>query len=92
MIGVIFEVEPAEEQEGVYLDTAADLRPLLDGIEGFVSVERFKSLTNPGKISRSPSSRANRLSPAGQAPPRIGAPKRSDATAFSQTIGCALLM
>jgi heme-degrading monooxygenase HmoA len=50
MIAVIFEVEPAYGQEGAYLDTAADLRPLLDGIEGFVSVERFRSLVNPGKI------------------------------------------
>ncbi len=50
MIAVIFEVEPAAGQEGTYLDTAADLRPLLDEVEGFISVERFKSLTNPGKI------------------------------------------
>ena len=50
MIAVIFEVEPAEGQETAYLDAAADLRPLLDGIEGFISVERFKSLTNPGKV------------------------------------------
>lgn len=50
MIAVIFEVEPAERQETLYLDTAAELRPLLDGIEGFISVERFKSLTNPGKV------------------------------------------
>ncbi|MCG8274244.1 antibiotic biosynthesis monooxygenase [Aquamicrobium sp. NLF2-7] len=50
MIAVIFEVEPAEGQETLYLDTAAELRPLLDGIEGFISVERFKSLTNPSKV------------------------------------------
>lgn len=50
MIAVIFEVEPAEGQETAYLDTAAELRPLLDGIEGFISVERFKSITNPGKV------------------------------------------
>lgn len=50
MIAVIFEVEPAEGQETAYLDIAAELRPLLDGIEGFISVERFRSLTNPGKV------------------------------------------
>ncbi len=50
MIAVIFEVEPAAGQESTYLDTAAELRPLLDEVEGFISVERFKSLTNPGKI------------------------------------------
>ena len=50
MIAVIFEVEPAAGQEGAYLDVAADLRPLLEEIDGFVSVERFRSIANPGKI------------------------------------------
>lgn len=50
MIAVIFEVEPAEGQEGTYLDIAANLRPLLSEIEGFISVERFRSLTSPGKV------------------------------------------
>lgn len=50
MIAVIFEVEPADGRESAYLATAADLRPLLDGIEGFISVERFRSLANPGKM------------------------------------------
>jgi len=46
---VIFEIEPAQGQEGTYLNTAADLRPLLNQIEGFISIDRFKSLTSPGK-------------------------------------------
>ena len=50
MIAVIFEVEPAPGQNETYLDTAAGLRPLLDEIEGFISVERFQSLTSPGKL------------------------------------------
>ena len=50
MIAVIFEVVPAEGRKGDYLDTAADLRPLLDGVEGFISVERFQSLSDPSKI------------------------------------------
>jgi heme-degrading monooxygenase HmoA len=50
MLAVIFEVEPHEGQRGAYLDLAAELRPLLDGIDGFVSIERFESLTQPGKI------------------------------------------
>lgn len=50
MIAIIFEVVPAEGQKDAYLDIAADLRPLLEGIEGFISVERFQSLTTPGKI------------------------------------------
>ncbi|MDO5613911.1 MAG: antibiotic biosynthesis monooxygenase [Paracoccus sp. (in: a-proteobacteria)] len=50
MIAVIFEVEAAEGAQDEYLDHAARLRPLLDGIEGFISIERFQSLSNPGKI------------------------------------------
>ena len=50
MIAVIFEVEPAEGQRDVYLDLAAALRPQLEQIDGFISVERFQSLTNPSKM------------------------------------------
>ena len=50
MIAVVFEVEPAEGCKDQYLDLAAALRPELEKIEGFVSIERFESLTNPGKI------------------------------------------
>ena len=50
MIAIIFEVEPAEGQQDAYLDVAAAMRPLIDQIDGFISVERFQSLTNPGKL------------------------------------------
>lgn len=50
MIAVIFEVEPAEGQRGAYLDMAAKMRPLLDGIDGFISIERFQSLADPAKL------------------------------------------
>lgn len=50
MIAVIFEVEPAEGRKRAYLDLAAELRPLLEEIEGFISVERFQSLSDPNKI------------------------------------------
>jgi heme-degrading monooxygenase HmoA len=50
MIAVIFEVCPAEGQEQVYVDTAAALRPSLEGIDGFISVERFRSLSDPAKL------------------------------------------
>ena len=50
MIAVIFELVPAEGREQDYLDAAATLRPLLDTIDGFVSIERFRSLSTPGKI------------------------------------------
>lgn len=50
MIAVIFEVVPAPGRMNAYLDTAANLRPLLDGIDGFISIERFQSLGDPGRI------------------------------------------
>ena len=50
MIAVIFEVRPKPGRTEEYLSLAADLRPLLDKIDGFISVERFESLTEPGKI------------------------------------------
>lgn len=50
MIAVIFELWPGEGQQGAYLDIAAQLRPLLDEYDGFISIERFASLTEPGKL------------------------------------------
>ena len=50
MIAVIFEVWPAAGEREHYLDIAADLRPLLSDIDGFISVERFESITDPGKM------------------------------------------
>ena len=49
MIAVIFEVWPAEGRVQEYLDIAADLRPLVEDFDGFVSIERFESLTEKGK-------------------------------------------
>jgi heme-degrading monooxygenase HmoA len=48
MIAVIFEVWP--ERRDDYLDIAAELRPHLKQIDGFISVERFESLTEKGKM------------------------------------------
>jgi heme-degrading monooxygenase HmoA len=50
MIAVIFEVEPAAEGREAYLNLAASLKPLVEGIDGFLGVERFESLTTPGKL------------------------------------------
>lgn len=50
MIAIIFEVTPAEGRRGAYLDIAAKLKADLEKIDGFISVERFESLTNPGKM------------------------------------------
>lgn len=50
MITVIFEVWPAEGRREEYLALAARLRADLERIDGFVSVERFQSLNDPGKL------------------------------------------
>lgn len=50
VIAVIFEGIAQEAQKDAYLDAAARLRPLLAEIDGFLSIERFQSLTTPGKI------------------------------------------
>jgi len=50
MYAVIFEVEPEPDGVQEYLDTAARLRPELEKIDGFISIERFKSLSQDGKI------------------------------------------
>jgi len=50
VIAVIFEVVPAPGRKQDYLDLAAGLKPELEKIDGFVSIERFASLTNEGKI------------------------------------------
>ncbi len=47
---VIFEVWPKPGRKGDYLDIAAALRPELEQIDGFVSIERFASLSEEGKV------------------------------------------
>ncbi|TNV19729.1 antibiotic biosynthesis monooxygenase [Buttiauxella sp. B2] len=50
MFAVIFEAEPFPDSRQRYLELAAELKPLLADIEGFISIERFQSLSQPEKI------------------------------------------
>lgn len=50
MIAVIFEVFPEPEHKQAYLDIAAELKPQLEEMDGFISVERFQSLSDPDKL------------------------------------------
>jgi heme-degrading monooxygenase HmoA len=50
MIAVIFEVVPYMGERHKYLDLAGELRPELEKIDGFISIERFESLTMRGKL------------------------------------------
>jgi heme-degrading monooxygenase HmoA len=50
VIAVIFEVEPHAAHRDDYFRIAAELRPMLDKIDGFISIERFQSLSEEGRI------------------------------------------
>ena len=50
MIAVIFEVTPLTGKRQAYFNLATEMRPLLDGIDGFISIERFQSLADPRRI------------------------------------------
>jgi heme-degrading monooxygenase HmoA len=50
MIAVIFEAWPSTDGKQQYLDIAAHLRPILDQVDGFISIERFQSLSEPNKV------------------------------------------
>ena len=50
MIAVIFEVWPHPDHRSDYFDIAAALKPQLEKIDGFISVERFESLAEKGKL------------------------------------------
>ena len=50
MIAVIFEVWPADGHKQTYLDIAAGLKPELERIDGFISIERFQSLVDDSKL------------------------------------------
>ena len=50
MIAIIFEVTPKSDKKADYLELAAEMRPMIEEVEGFISVERFQSLTNPEKL------------------------------------------
>jgi len=50
MIAVIFEVKPRTGRAADYLEIAAQLRPIAERIDGFISIERFQSLSDPDKL------------------------------------------
>lgn len=49
MIAVIFEFTPAAGRFPEYLQLVEQLAPELEKAEGFVSLERYESITAPGK-------------------------------------------
>ena len=88
MIAVIFEVWPKPERRQEYLDLAAALRRDLEAIDGFISVERFESLSEPGKLLSSRSGATRRRSPHGAILLPTERRRGTDALGFSPTTGC----
>lgn len=50
MIGVIFELEPNPIRKDTYFKTSNNLKPILETIEGFISIERFQSINEPNRF------------------------------------------
>ncbi len=50
MIAVLFEALAVPEKQERYMQLAAELKPLLNNIDGFIGIERFQSFSTPGKI------------------------------------------
>lgn len=50
MVSVIFEVWPHPQHKQGYLNWAAELKDELLQMDGFISIERFQSLTDPDKL------------------------------------------
>ena len=90
MIAVIFEVWPKPEHRQEYLDLAAELRPVLETIDGFISVERFESLTEKGKILSLSIFRDEEAVAAWRNVPQHRRSKARAVPRFSITTGCAL--
>ena len=89
MHAVIFEVEPAAGKQQDYLDLAAKLRPELEKIDGFVSIERFSSLTTPGKSCRCHSGAMKPRSSSGGSTRNTIARSGRAAAEFLPITGCA---
>ena len=50
MIAVIFQVKPNDGRAGDYFELAGGLKPEVEAIDGFISVERLESVSEPGKF------------------------------------------
>jgi heme-degrading monooxygenase HmoA len=50
MIAVIFESWPRSGRGHTYLEMGASMMELVEGFDGFISIERFESVVEPGKF------------------------------------------
>ena len=89
MIAVIFEVWPSEGKAEQYFDLAAALKEDLEKIDGFLSVERFQSLTTQGKYMFYRSGVTKKQCAPGGTSRDIARPRHKDETKYLRTIGYA---
>lgn len=92
MLAVIFEVQPAAGRRDTYLGLAAELREQLQGIDGFLSIERFESLSQPASQAsccRCRSGATRRRCASGATPRSIARRNRPGVTGCSPTTACA---
>jgi hypothetical protein len=85
MIAVIFEVWPEAERRNQYFDLAAALRPELERIDGFISIERFKASRSQARFCRCRFGAMMMRSRAGAGTPSTAMRKSRDAVACSAT-------
>jgi hypothetical protein len=91
VIAVIFEVTPVAQHKQTYLGIAADLRPMLDGIEGFISIERFASLSDRRRSFRCRFGAMRRLFSNGGTPVNIASLSMPEELECLPTTGCVSL-
>ncbi len=89
MMAVIFEVWPAEGRREDYLRLAAELRDELVKMDGFISVERFESLYEQGKLLSLQFWRDEAAITAWRTHLKHGRPRPSDGMVCLLTTGCA---
>lgn len=90
MIAVIFEVEPREGHADAYFELAGELKPLLEGFDGFISVERFEAVLTPGVSCRCRSGATRRRFAAGARWPNTGWRRARAAIGISPATASAL--
>ncbi len=88
MIAVIFEVWPADGRKDDYLAMAAALRADLDTMDGFISIERFQSLTIRPSCCLFRSGAMKNRSRRGATMQTIATARWPASAAFFSTIGC----
>ena len=88
MIAVIFELQAADGQRDTYLALAAELKPLLAQIDGFISIERFQSWPILRACCRSPSGATRRRCSSGAISSSTGRRRRAAVARCWRSIGC----